>query len=98
MGSSLCCEKQHPVVENNGTVVVNIFTLEIAVEKINTEGEAKWLKTAHETLLDKVGWTRPCCFGRRRAEREVPTRIWFLERPSRGIQGSHRIRPRRPTD
>ena len=59
MGSRLSL----PVVEINATVVVNIFTLEIAVEDINTEGEAKGLKTAHETLLDKVGWTRPYCFG-----------------------------------
>ena len=63
MGSSLCCEKQHPVVDANATVVVNIFTLEVAVEDISTEGEAKGLKTAHETLLDKAGWTRPYCFG-----------------------------------
>ena len=63
MGSRLCCEKQHPVVDANATVVVNIFTLEVAVEDINTEGEAKGLKTAHETLLDEAGWTRPYCFG-----------------------------------
>ena len=63
MGSCLCCEKQHPVVDANATVVVNIFTLEVAVEDISTEGEAKGLKTAHETLLDKAGWTRPYCFG-----------------------------------
>ena len=37
-------------------------------------------------------------FWRRRAEREVPTRVWFPERPSRGIQGSHRTRLRWPTD
>ena len=44
-------------------MVVNIFTLEVAVEDISTEGEAKGLKTAQETLLDKAGWTRPFCFG-----------------------------------
>ena len=33
------------IVDANATVVVNIFTLEIAVEDINTEGEAKGLKT-----------------------------------------------------
>ena len=63
MGSRLCCEKQHPVVDANATVVVNIFTLEIPVEDISTEGVAKGLKTAHETLLDKTGWTPPYCFG-----------------------------------
>ena len=59
MGSRLCCEKQHPVVDANATVVVNIFTF----EDISIEGEAKGLKTAHETLLDEAGWTRPYCFG-----------------------------------
>ena len=44
-------------------MVVNIFTSEIVVEDINTEGEAKGLKTAHETLLAEAGWTRPYCFG-----------------------------------
>ena len=63
MESRLCREKQLPIVDANATVVVNIFTLEVAVEDISTEGEAKGLKTAHETLLDKVGWTRPYCFG-----------------------------------
>ena len=63
MGCCLCRETQHPVVDANATVVVNIFTLEIVVEDISTEGEAKGLKTAHETLLDKAGWTRPYCFG-----------------------------------
>ena len=63
MGSRLCCEKQHPVVDANATVVFNIFTLEIVVEDISTVGEAKGLKTAHETLLDKAGWNRPYCFG-----------------------------------
>ena len=51
------------VVDANATVVVNLFTLEVAVEDISTEREAKRLKTAHETLLDKAGWTRPYCFG-----------------------------------
>ena len=63
MGSRLSCQKRHSVVDANATVVVNIFTLEVAVEDISTEGEAKGLKTAHETLLDKAGWTRPYCFG-----------------------------------
>ena len=63
MGSRLSCQKRHSVVDANATVVVNIFTLEVAVEDISTEGEAKRLKTAHETLLDEPGWTRPCCFG-----------------------------------
>ena len=63
MGSRLSCQKRHSVVDANATVVVNIFTLEVAVEDISTEGEAKGLKTAHETLLDKAGWTRPFCFG-----------------------------------
>ena len=51
------------VVDANATVVVNIFTLEVAVEDISTEGEAKGLKTAHEALPEKTGWTRPYCFG-----------------------------------
>ena len=63
MESRQCREKQLPIVDANATVVVNIFTLEVAVEDTSTEGEAKGLKTAHETLLDKVGWTRPHCFG-----------------------------------
>ena len=63
MGSRLSCQKRHSVVDANATVVVNIFTLEVAVEDISTEGEAKGLKTAHETLLDEAGWTRPYCFG-----------------------------------
>ena len=63
MVSCLSCQKRHSVVDANATVVVNIFTLEVAVEDISTEGEAKGLKTAHETLLDEAGWTRPFCFG-----------------------------------
>ena len=51
------------VVDANATVVANTFTLQVAVEDISTEGEAKGLKTAHETLLDEAGWTRPYCFG-----------------------------------
>ena len=34
------------IVDANATVVVNIFALEVVVEDINTEGEAKGLKTA----------------------------------------------------
>ena len=44
-------------------MVVNIFTLEVAVEDVYTDGEKKGLKTAHETLLDHAGWTRPYCYG-----------------------------------
>ena len=42
---------------------MNIFALEVAVEDVNTDGEKKGLKTAHETLLDHAGWTRPYCYG-----------------------------------
>ena len=63
MGSRLSCQKRHSVVDANATVVVNIFTLEVAVEDISTEGEAKGLQTAHETLLNEAGWTLPYCFG-----------------------------------
>ena len=63
MGSRLSCQMRHSVVDANATVVVNIFTLEVAVEDISTAGEAKGLKTAHETLFDEAGWTRPHCFG-----------------------------------
>ena len=40
--------------------IVNIFTLEVAVEDISTEGEAKGLKTAHETVFSAA----PCRKGR----------------------------------
>ena len=54
----------------------------------------QWLSTSSPWKLplkiSEAGWTRPYCFWWRRAERELPTRIWFPERPSRRIQGSHR--------
>ena len=43
-------------VDVNATVGVNIFTLEVAVEDISTEGEGKGWKTASESLLEKTGW------------------------------------------
>ena len=63
MGSRLCCQKRHSDADVNATVVVNILSLTVAVEDIRTQGELKGLKTAHETLLDKTGWRRACCFG-----------------------------------
>ena len=67
MGSRFSCQKRRcdakVNAKVNATVVVNIFTLEVAVEDVNTDGEKKGLKTAHETLLDHAGWTRPYCHG-----------------------------------
>ena len=80
-------------------MVVNIFTLEVAVEDISTEGEAKGVQTAHEKTPPRRSWLdSTLLFWWRRAEREVPTRIWFPERPARGIQGSHGTRLRWPTE
>ena len=47
----------------NGTVVVNMFTLEVAVEDIDTAGEKAGKTTAHEILLMHAGWKRHHCFG-----------------------------------
>ena len=47
----------------NGTVVVNMFTLEVAVEDIDTACEKAGKTTAHEILLMHAGWKRHCCFG-----------------------------------
>ena len=47
----------------NGTVVVNMFTLEVAVEDIDTAGEKAGKTTAHEILLMHAGWKRHYCFG-----------------------------------
>ena len=47
----------------NGTVVVNMFTLEVAVENIDTAGEKAGKTTAHETLLMHAGWQPHYCFG-----------------------------------
>ena len=63
MGSRVSCQRRRCEAKVNATVVVNIFTLEVAVEDVNTDGEKKGLKTAHETLLDQAGWTRPYCYG-----------------------------------
>ena len=97
MESRLCREKQLPIVDANATVVVNIFTLEIAVEDVSTECEAKATKTAHQTLLEKAGWTRPYCFGGAVQKGKFRPVSGFPERPSRGILESHRTRLRRAT-
>ena len=47
----------------SGTVVVNMLTLEVAVEDIDTAGEKAGKTTAHETLLIHAGWKRHYCFG-----------------------------------
>ena len=47
----------------NGTVVVNMLTLEEAVEDVDTAGEKAGKTTAHETLLIHAGWKRHHCFG-----------------------------------
>ena len=47
----------------NGTVVVNMLTLEVAVEDVDTAGEKAGKTTAHETLLIHAGWKRHHCFG-----------------------------------
>ena len=63
MGSRVSCQRRRCEAKVNATVVVNVFTLEVAVEDVNTDGDKKGLTTAHETLLDHAGWTRPYCFG-----------------------------------
>ena len=47
----------------SGTVVVNMLTLEVAVEDIDTASEKAGKTTAHETLLIHAGWKRHYCFG-----------------------------------
>ena len=47
----------------NGTVVVNMFTLEVAVEDIDTAGEKAGKTTSHEIPLMHAGWKRQYCFG-----------------------------------
>ena len=42
---------------------VNILTLEVAVEDVDTAGEKAGKTTAHETLLIHAGWKRHYCFG-----------------------------------
>ena len=59
----------------NGTVVVNMLTLEVAVEDVDTAGEKAGKTTAHETLLIQHRMeTTPllrCC----RAEGPIPRRV-----------------------
>ena len=47
----------------NGTIVVNMLTLEVAVEDVDAAGEKAGKTTAHETLLIHAGWKRHHCFG-----------------------------------
>ena len=51
------------VVDVNATVVVNMLTLEVVVQNIETAGESAGKTTAHETLLARAGWKRNCCYG-----------------------------------
>ena len=51
------------VVDVNATVVVNMLTLEVVVQNIETAGESAGQTTAHETLLARAGWKRNCCCG-----------------------------------
>ena len=51
------------VVDVNAAVVVNMLTLEVVVQNIETAGESAGQTTAHETLLTRAGWTRNCCYG-----------------------------------
>ena len=51
------------VVDVNATVVVNMLTLEVVVQNIETAGESAGQTTAHETLLARAGWKRNCCYG-----------------------------------
>ena len=53
------------VVDVNATVVVNMLTLEVVVQNIETAGESAGQTTAHETLLARAGWKRNCCYGGR---------------------------------
>ena len=50
-------------VDVNATVVVNMLTLEVVVQNIETAGESAGQTTAHETLLARAGWKRNCCYG-----------------------------------
>ena len=63
MGYRVSCQRRRCAAKVNATVVVNIFTLEVAVEDVNTDGEKKGLTTAHETLLDHARWARPYFYG-----------------------------------
>ena len=47
----------------NGTVVANMFTLELAVEDVDTVGEKAGKTTAHESFLIHARWKRHYCFG-----------------------------------
>ena len=47
----------------NGTVVVNMLTLEVAVEDIPAQREQPGQTTAHQKLLEKQGWKRQHCYG-----------------------------------
>ena len=64
----------------NGTVVVNMLTLEVAVEDIDTAGEKAGKTTAHEILLMNAGWKRQpllrCCS----AEGRIPCRVRVHQR------------------
>ena len=51
------------VVDVNATVVVNMLTLEVVVQNIETAGESAGQTTAHEMLLARAGWKRNCCYG-----------------------------------
>ena len=47
----------------NGTVVVNMLTLEVVVEDVPTQKEQPGKITAHQKLQEKQGWTRQHCYG-----------------------------------
>ena len=49
--------------ERQYTVVVNMLTLEVVVQNIETAGESAGQTTAHEMLLARAGWKRNCCCG-----------------------------------
>ena len=55
MGARVSCQRRRCEAKVNATVVVNVFTLEVAVEDVNTDGEKKGLTTAQETLLAPGG-------------------------------------------
>ena len=59
----MCPPRKKSDSDVNGTVVVNMFTLEVAVEDVDTAGEKASKTTAHETLLIHAGWKRHHCFG-----------------------------------
>ena len=81
----------------NGTVVVNMLTLEVAVEDVDTAGEKAGLTTAHETLLIHAGWKRHHCFGAAVQKDQFRVVSGFINGLREGVHDCHRPGVRRST-